>query len=310
MSLEAVTASAPGKVILVGEHFVVLGKPALVMAIDRRAYVTALKLPGDQVSVESEQIPDLSPSQVEPIVKAAKMAEAFSGKTVGLRIVVRSEIPPSAGLGSSAAVAAATAAAVGKLLGSPLPREEVFRVSLEAERSVHGTPSGVDPAISTYGGIMLFQRGEPLVKLSAASEVPLVVGNTKVERTTGDLVARVRALNERYPRLTSLISEAASLLAAETREAIEKGDLQRVGEMMNVAHGLLSSVGVSHPSLERLIYAARNAGALGAKLTGAGGGGCMIALAYPNRLDAVAAAIQASGGFPLRTRLSSEGVVA
>jgi len=309
MSPEEVTASAPGKVILVGEHFVVLGKPALVMAIDRRAYVTASRLPGKQIEVRSEQIADLTPRQVEPILRAARVAQALSGETQGLRIVVRSEIPPSAGLGSSAAVAAATAAAVGKLLGRPLSKEETYHAALEAEKSVHGTPSGVDPAVSTYGGIVLFQRGEPLVRLSATVEIPLIIGNTGIERTTGDLVARVRALKERYPQLTAVVSEAAALIVQGTKEAIEKGDLDRVGDLLNVNHGLLSSVAVSEPTLERLVYAARKAGALGAKLTGAGGGGCMIALAQPERLDAVAAAIEASGGVPLRTRLSQEGVL-
>ncbi len=309
MSREAVPASAPGKVILVGEHFVVLGQPALVMAIDRRAYVTASRLPGKGIEVRSEQIAELTTRQMEPIMIAARIAEAFSGASSGLRITVRSEIPPSAGLGSSAAVAAATAAAVGKLLGAPLPREEIYRASLEAERSVHGTPSGVDPAVSTYGGIVLFQQGKPPVTVTTEAEIPLIIGNTGVERTTGDLVARVRALKDRYPELIAVIAEAAGLVVAGTKEAVEEGDLARVGNMMNVNHGLLSSVGVSEPSLERLVYAARQAGALGAKLTGAGGGGCMIAVAESGCLDAVAAAIEASGGLPLRAKLSNEGVI-
>jgi mevalonate kinase len=173
---------------------------------------------------------------------------------------------------------------------------------------VHGTPSGIDPAIATYGGTLQFQRGKDFIPLNVETSIPLVIGNTKVERSTGELVAIVRRMKEHYPLVTNLIIRIGGKIALDAVEALKKDDHQTVGELMNINHALLGAVGVSHETLERLVYAARKAGSLGAKLTGGGGGGCMIALAETDKLKRVAKAIERVGGEAFTAQKTNEGV--
>jgi len=173
---------------------------------------------------------------------------------------------------------------------------------------VHITPSGVDPAISTYGGLITYRRGEGIRRLEARGPLELVVGDTGIKRSTGALVSAVRALKERRPRLFASLLEAAEHLVADAVAALERGDLTALGELMDINHGLLSAIGVSNEALDRLVHAARRAGALGAKLTGAGGGGCMVALVEPGSGERVARAVEAAEGRAFLAELSREGV--
>jgi mevalonate kinase len=227
---------------------------------------------------------------------------------VGLNIEVNSTVPVAAGLGSSAAVAAAVAAAVGALLNVKMSKEDVFRIAYEAEKIMHGTPSGVDPAIATFGGTLLFQIDTGFKPLDVKADIPLVIGNTGVERSTRSQVAKVRGLRDRYPQIVEPMMRAAREIVLRAIEALKEGDLETLGELMNINHALLYGLGVSDESLEWLINAARKAGALGAKLTGAGGGGCMIALANRDRVENVLEAVQRAGGNAFIARKTDEGV--
>jgi len=198
--------------------------------------------------------------------------------------------------------------AVSNLLGMELSRDQIFRMAYESERFVHGTPSGIDPAISTYGGALRFERGKDFTLIDVGKNIPLAIGNTEVRRSTGELVAMVRTMMERYPIITNLIIRIGGKIALDAVEAFKKGDLKTVGELMNINHALLYAVGVSHESLERLVCAARKGGALGAKLTGGGGGGCMIALTEENKLKRVMVAIVQAGGTAFEARKTDEGV--
>ncbi|RLI32111.1 mevalonate kinase, partial [Candidatus Bathyarchaeota archaeon] len=165
-----------------------------------------------------------------------------------------------------------------------------------------------DNTIATYGGGLIYERGKSMERLESLREIPLVIGNTGRSRSTGELVGRVRRLREKYRTLVDPIIDAIAHIARLGREALLEGDLWRMGELMRMNHGLLWALGVSSPELDRLVNAALEAGALGAKLTGAGGGGCMIALAEPDRLGAVSTAIERSGGSSLRAGISRSGV--
>ncbi len=316
-------ASAPAKVILFGEHFVVYGQPAIAMAVERRAYVKARSREDESIYVSST---DLGISgffsndefelerggfedrwRLEPIRAAVKGALDLVGRKVGVDVEVRSSIPMASGLGSSAAVAVATAKAVSELLGAHLTKEEAFRIAYEAERLVHGSPSGIDPAAASYGGVLLYRGGE-ITPLAVRADFILVVGYTGVKRSTGELVAKVRRDKERYPLVVNPIIRMSGELVVNALNALEKGDLRALGELMDLNHALLSAIGVSHEALDRLIRAAREAGALGAKLTGAGGGGCMIALARLDEAERIALAIERAGGKAFVTKGLSEGV--
>jgi len=320
-----VVASAPAKVILFGEHFVVYGEPAIVIAIDKRAYAKAevrndqnlhlhsvnLNLAGyfenEVFKIEQGDLKEAK-SKFEPVKLAiGKVLEKY-GENVGLNVEINSTVPVAAGLGSSAAVVAAVTASVSALLNVKMSKEEIFRITYEAERIVHGTPSGIDPAISTFGGTLLFQMDTGFKPLDVKMGIPLIVGDTGVERSTRVQVEKVREINERYPRVVEPIMRAAREIVLKAIEALKENSLETLGDLMNINHALLYGVGVSDESLEWLINAARKAGALGMKLTGAGGGGCMIALAKNERIQEVAEAIQRAGGKPFIAKKTDEGV--
>lgn len=319
-----VTASAPAKVILFGEHFVVYGEPAIVLAIDKRAYVSADIRKDKQIHINSVNLGisgvfkgesfyeefggQTARRTLEPLKIAIQKVLERSKKNVGVSVEIRSTIPVAAGLGSSAAVAAAVATAVGRLLDLELPPEEIFHISYEAERFVHGTPSGIDPTVSTYGGVLLYRKDKGFTQMKVKGEIPLVIGDTRVKRSTGDLVATVHKRSNQYPSIIKPLLKIGGKIALKAVEVLETGDLYALGQLMNINHGLLCAVGVSDASLERLVHAARRADALGAKLTGAGGGGCMIALTKPNKLVHVVDAIERAGGKAFEARMTDEGV--
>jgi len=320
-----VIASAPAKAILFGEHFVVYGEPAIVVAIDKRAYAKVelrqdkrlylrsvnLNLSGYfengyfQVEQGDAQEAKL---KFKPLKLAVEKVQEIYGEDVGLDVEVNSTVPVAAGLGSSAAVAAAVTAAVGALLKVTMSKESVFRISYEAEKIVHGTPSEVDPAVSTFGGTLLFQRDTGFRPLDVKADVPLVIGYTGVKRSKRVQVAKVRDVRSKYSRVIDHVMKAAREIVLRAIDALRDGDLETLGDLMNINHALLCGFGISAESLEWLINAARKAGALGAKLTGAGGGGCMIALAENERLKQVLEAIQMAGGSPFIARKTDEGV--
>ncbi|MBX5328246.1 MAG: mevalonate kinase [Candidatus Bathyarchaeota archaeon] len=320
-----VVASAPAKIILFGEHFVVYGEPAIVLAIDKRAYAEAEQRDDKRLCLHSVNLnlagylengnfkieqgdAKEAKSKFEPIrLAVAKVLEKY-GENVGLNIKINSTVPVAAGLGSSAAVVAAVTAAVGALLNVKMSKEDVFRTTFASEKIVHGTPSGIDPAISTFGGTLLFQMDTGFKPLEVKADIPLVIGDTGVERSTRAQVEKVRSIKEKYPQIVEPIMLAAREIVLRAIDALKENDLETLGEMMNINHALLYGVGVSDESLEWLVNAARKAGALGAKLTGAGGGGCMIALTKNENLERVFEAIQRVGGRPFMARKTDEGV--
>jgi mevalonate kinase len=321
-----VIASAPAKIILFGEHFVVYGEPAIVLAIDRRAFAKVEYRVDDGILHFRSKNLDLAgyfegnffrieqgdPKEgrikFEPVKQAIESVMEKHGKKVGLSVEINSTVPVGAGLGSSAAVVTAATAATNELLGPKLSKEDIFRIAFEAEKFVHGTPSGIDPAISTFGGTLLFQMDTGFKPLEADVDIPLVIGDTGVERSTRAQVEKVRNVVDKFPRVAEPIMKAAREIVLRAIDAFKENDLEALGALMNMNHALLYGVGVSDESLEWLTNAARKAGALGAKLTGAGGGGCMIALAKDERLDQVMDAIQRAGGRPFVARKTDEGV--
>lgn len=317
------TASAPGKVILFGEHFVVYGVPAIVMAMDRRAVVTVERRGDEAIHIESDvgiagtfRNDHYKPAKggagdrriLEPVRIAAERVLEDLGVSSGLNVSIRSEIPVAVGLGSSGALAVATVAAVSRLLGKKLGHEGIFRLSYEPEKFVHKYPSGIDQTISTYGGIIRYERGKAMKALRVKKPLPLVIGNTGILRSTGDLVAMVKTQRDENPDGFNKLVRKARDISDLAIKALEKNDLQELGRLMNKNQQLLEKIGVSHSELEKAIKVARKAGAWGAKLTGAGGGGCMIALAPQEKVKAVADAIRGIVE-PMVVKMTRGGVV-
>jgi len=323
--LKRIKASAPAKVILLGEHFVVHGEPAIVLAINKRATVTVEMRNDQKIFIESKNIgvsgffvnDEFHPQRggegarekLRPICAIVKEAIRRYNPGFGVNINIESSIPIGAGLGSSAAVSVASASAIFSMFNPKVSKDAIFKVAFDAEKIVHETPSGVDPAVSTYGGILWYCRSKPIRRLKINVDLPLVIGNTGKERSTGKLVAKVNELRRRYPLIVGKIIRAGGEIVKRSIRALREGDLETLGELMNINHELLRTLGVSCRELEELIYAARKAGALGAKLTGAGGGGCMIALAHPEKIIDVAYAIKEAGGEVLVTEKTDEGII-
>jgi mevalonate kinase len=320
----SVEATAPGKAILFGEHSVVYKGPAIVLAIDRRAKVIANKREDKRIYFDSLDlgfagffedgiyIPVRGETwrgrRLQALLVAATKAMEHMSVESGLDLVVRTEIPIAAGLGSSAAICVAIVAAVGELLGGDLSKREICDLAYEGERVVHGTPSGVDNNISTFGGIVKYERGAEMERFELEGGLPFIIGNTKRRRSTRRLVSRVRSLRERQPDLVDGLIDSMADVSRKGLEALMDRDLPRLGDLMNINHGLLSSLGVSIAKLDLMVHASRGAGAYGAKLTGAGGGGCMIALSDPARMDNIKKAIQRCRGDPYMIDISYEGV--
>ncbi len=293
-----ILASAPGKVILFGEHAVVYGEPALAGAIERRVYVRASKIPSG-VKIVSDKSKDF-----RYVKKAVELAFDHIGRKCGLDLKIDSEIPPASGLGSSAAASVATILAVSNLLGATLSKAEIAKLGHSAELEVQGAASPTDTAISTFGGVLFIQpKKQKYQRINAA--LPMVVGYTGIERSTKILVQNVNSLKEKFPEIVNPIIKDIGKITREAKRRLENNE--NIGELMNINHGLLDALGVSTEKLNELVYAARNAGAKGAKLTGAGGGGCMIAYA-PKNAEKVARAIEKCGCAALKTGISGEGV--
>ncbi|WP_436932086.1 mevalonate kinase [Halosimplex halobium] len=294
-----VTASAPGKLYLFGEHAVVYGEPAVAAAIDRRATVTVEARDDDHLRVDSEDLtldgftveygraaeedPDVDVS--ESLIEAAtgyvdaaveQARDAADAPEAGFDVTIESEIPLGAGLSSSAAVTVAAIYAATRELGVELTPGEVAERAYRVEYEVQeGNASRTDTFCSATGGAVRVE-GEDRESLDAP-ELPLVVGFDGGAGDTGALVAGVRDLKDTYDFAADTVDVVGDL-ARRGEEVLLDGDLEELGDLMDFNHGLLSALGVSSRSLDAMVWAARDAGALGAKLTGAGGGGCVVAL--------------------------------
>jgi mevalonate kinase len=295
-----VTASAPGKVYLFGEHAVVYGEPAVPVAIERRARVTVeerdddrlrvtagdLKLDGFTVEYEGDTHgrPDVDVPQ--PLLDAAmgyvnealeEARDAADAPEAGFDVSIESEIPLGAGIGSSAAVANAGIAAATAELGVDLEPREVAERAYQVEYTVQdGEASRADTFCSAVGGAVRVE-GDDCRRLADVPDLPFVIGFDGGSGDTGALVAGVRQLREEYDFAADTV-EAIGDIVRRGEAALANGDVEKLGELMDFNHGLLSALGVSSRSLDAMVWAAREAEAHGAKLTGAGGGGCIVAL--------------------------------
>ncbi|MDM7935206.1 MAG: mevalonate kinase [Methanothrix sp.] len=309
-------ASAPGKVILFGEHAVVSGFAAIGGAIGLRARVTLSDLPGRTVIRASnlairEFSLDLESGHL--ISREAEHATRYVSAVLrkfdlsDISVSVESEIPPASGLGSSAAIVVATMAALNSHLSLGLSREDLAHEAHRIERSVQGgLGSPMDTALSTFGGYLRISGGIEQLDLPA---VQLVVGYTGQPHETRLLVERVQGLRARYPDLVDPIFHAIGAISARGVALLKEERLEELGELMNINHGLLEALGVGTRELCDLVYAARGAGgALGAKLTGAGGGGCIIALPPPGGASSVITAISQARGEAFLVQAGCEGV--
>ncbi len=322
-----VVSSAPGKVYLFGEHAVVYGEPAVPCAIERRAEVTVqrreegvrvhagdltldgftVEYDGDTTGRPDVDVPDaLIEAGIGYVSESIVQARDAAGDpTAGFDVTVDSEIPLGAGIGSSAAVAVATIDAATRELGTELSRQELADRAYRVEHTVQdGQASRADTFCSTMGGAVRVE-GEDCETVSAP-ELPFVVGYDGGAGDTGALVRGVRDLKETYGFADDTVGAIGDIVRSGER-ALAAGNLAELGRLMDFNHGLLEALGVSSRSLDAMVWAARDAGALGAKLTGAGGGGCVVAL---DETEETSTALEYTPGCAeaFRAELDTDGV--
>jgi mevalonate kinase len=224
-----------------------------------------------------------------------------------LRVKVESEIPPAAGLGSSAAIVVATTAALNQHMNMGLSRDDIATHAYKIEKSVQlGMASPMDTALATYGGYLQVSDNVRKVDLP---ELAMVVGYTERTHDTRSEVQKVQGMLQIYPDIVGPVFNAIGVISIKAIPLIRDGKLDELGQLMNMNHGLLEAIGVCTRELSDLVYAARGAGkALGAKLTGAGGGGCIVALPGPSGPATAATAIRQARGTAFHVRTGCEGV--
>lgn len=284
-------ADACGKVILLGEHSVVYGHPAIAAGLPQGLSLTSsprergdlpirLRVPDWQLDLE------LTPGTDHPVARACLEVLAHcDGPITGHDIAGVTCLPARAGLGSSAALTVALARLV---LGPGADLDDVVAASLAGERVFHGEPSGLDSRVAAQGGVLRFVRGEGSEPVALGGPLPLVIVPSGIPRSTATQVGKVRARRERLPRVIGGVLGALAACVDAGQDALARHDLTAFGEIMTVAHGLLASLDVSSPALDALQGAALAAGARGAKLTGAGGGGCLLVLPPDDPTEVVA----------------------
>lgn len=297
------TSSAPGKVILVGEHAVVYGRPAIavpVTQVEARAEVTDAAQ-GQGVTIEAPDIglrcslaetPATDPHAATVLNILARLGR-FTEPDVTIRLT--SSIPIAGGLGSGAAIAVALVRALAAHLGQELPAATVSALAFETEKLHHGTPSGIDNAVIAYAQPIYFVRERPPERFADGSDLPLVVADTGVPSPTKAVVGAVREAWQTNPHHHEALFDQIASLVQETRRAIEQTDLAAAGQFMNRNQHLLEELDVSSPALNKLVLAARQAGAWGAKLSGGGRGGNVIALVPPHRAQEIVGALYRAG---------------
>ena len=303
--MPAFTASAPGKIILFGEHAVVYRRPAIAVPVEQvaaKAIVNAelrgapgsVKLLAPDIGMEA-QLSELPASN--PIAAAVLNAAGVLGisRIPACTVKVTSTIPVAGGLGSGAAVSVAILRAFSAYLGHPLSDEQVCQLAYEVEKIHHGTPSGIDNTVITYARPVYFVKDRPIELLHPRQPFTLVIGDTGIQSPTVKAVSDVRKAWQQHQDEYEALFDSTGAIVDSARTAIESGMTELLGPLMDANHGLLRKMGVSCPELDTLVQVARNAGALGAKLSGGGRGGNMIALVTAKNAERVAAALQRAG---------------
>lgn len=304
-----------GKVILFNEHFVVYGIPAIVSAIGN--YTSAKVEPYTHPEVKLVDNRKATPKykedkqgqQQDSLDKMLKMMNIESSKD-GLKITLGGDLYAASGVGASAASCVAVARGLSEYFHKPLSDEEINAIAFEGEKGYHGTPSGIDNTAATYGGLIWFEKGSPDViqRISIRNPIEIVMGNTGKVADTAAVVAGVKERREKNPQKYTGVFDRAENIAFLARRALQEHDLEGIGKFMNENHKLLQQIEVSSRELDFLVDVARDNGAYGAKLTGGGRGGNMLALTPGKDLqEQVANAIEKEGFQVLKTVIGVTG---
>ena len=282
-------ASAPGKVILFGEHFVVHGVKAILCAIDKRITVTAETIEGNKILIKSsigkleletgKEISQIN-SPLKPFYYLAN--KLIKNKNVGIQINVKSDIPLGVGLGSSSACCVAGAAAISRLFKST-SNEEILELAIEAEKTIYENTSGADCTVCTYGGIMEYDKKNGFKKIESEPSFHLAIANSNIEHSTKTVVDSVNQFKQKDENAFSTLCEKESKLIQDVLELLKENNNKELGKKVSENQEYLETIGISNDKLRDMILVG-NSKSFGSKVTGAGGGGCIFALTDESNL--------------------------
>ena len=285
-------ASAPGKVILFGEHFVVYGVKAILCSINKRVTVTAEKTSERKISINSEigklvLEPNKSISEINsPLKPFYYLAnKAIENEDIGIHIEINSEIPLGAGLGSSSACCVAGSAAIFKLFGE-ISKEEILKRAIEAERTIFENTSGADCTVCTYGGVMEYDKNKGFKKIEDEPNFQLVIANSNIEHSTQLMVSKVKEFENRNKEEFSRLINLESKLVEDVLKLVKEKKIKEIGKKMNQNQEYLETIGISNNELTKMIKIGQES-SFGAKITGSGGGGCIFALVNESKLSSI-----------------------
>jgi len=305
--------SGYGKVILFGEHFVVHGVPGIASAMSSTADAEVRKIDTPGINIRDERKGATGYTEKKKIQQREsidRMLKAMGlDKNISLDIWLGGNLPGFSGIGSSAASSVAIARAISDELGLNFSDEKINEIAYEAEKAYAGTPSGIDNTAATFGGFIWFIKnltGGPnkIERLSIKEPFEIIMADTNVVADTKEMVLGVAERKKKYPEKYDRLFKQYEELSFKARKTLEDFDLKQVGKLMNDNHRLLQGIEVSIKELDYLVELARKNGAYGAKLTGGGGGGCIVALTPGKELqEKVAEAIEKEGFKVLRTKV-------
>jgi len=322
--MKKIIVSAPGKLMLLGEHAVVYNKPCLVTAVDQRLRLTIEVLNIQEFQLDAPDVDTVNyKKQIVGIgkgniPKGAKFVEFaiknFLDRTPltpfirGIKITTKSEFSSRFGFGSSSASVVCVIKAMSELFNLNLSPKEIFDLSYKTVLDVQGAGSGFDVAAAVYGGTNYFIKGGKTIEPLTINQLPLIVGYSGVKADTVTLMSEVKEKANKYPKIIEGIYSSIEELVEFAKVKLLANDLRSFGELMNINQGYLNALGVSNNKLADMIYASRIAGAYGAKLSGAGGGDCIIAIAPEEKRISVEKAIQQAGGEVIKVKTNAKGV--
>ncbi len=294
-----IRAFAPGKVILFGEHVVVYKRPAIAVAIDRGVEVELVPRQDNIISVDVDLIGysdsftlvdkrlnyhcDPENKRVTDYIYEVINLFEFDN---GFNLKVDINMYLGVGLGSSAAITVATLKALSLYLSLDYDKKTIASIAHEIEVKIQGAASPLDTSMSTYGGLIYIDNKSKLNRIECNMQLPLIVSNCQISGNTGILVESVRLKYEKYPEIIGNVFKAVEEIVDLAKIAFEKADSDKISDLMNINQGLLDSMGVNTLELSEMVYLSRRYGASGSKLTGSGGGGCIISYC-PEDIDGI-----------------------
>lgn len=315
-----VKASAPGKLMLFGEHAVVYERPCIVTAVNHRMSVSINERNDKNIIVNAPEVnvkdykistDDLNGKYTRETSFVLTAAKNFFDRydcESGLDIETHSEFSSKFGFGSSSAVTVSTIKALSELFSVKMSKKELFDISYKTVLDVQKVGSGFDVASAIYGGTIYFIKGGKTIEEMNIREIPIIVGYTGVKADTSTLVKKVSEKLETETEKINNIFDKIGNITIKAKEKIKNSEWNEVGRFMNDNQKYLEMLGVSSPELDRLISSSNEAGVYGSKLSGAGGGDCMIALASKEKKDLVSEAIEKAGGIIIPVEANVEGV--